>query len=1077
MEGHAIKIIAINVNSIFSNQRRDVLADFLIQHDPDILLLSETKLQPKCRLSFNKFNFVRNDRASTAARSNGGTGILIKSHFKFQHINIPSINKNAYFETTIIKIELLSQKQLFVISVYGTTNDSPQFLEEYQHLFNTLDLMNVNNLYILAGDFNAKHRSWMNTVNNSRGNTINNWMEDNGMQYRGQLYYTSLPTFDRGSSFLDIAIADARINFNITVYSEDSPNHDEYGLLLLPYDGDHDAIQMTVQMEDDDAFVTRQHVGRLQYKTTDWDKFTNKLFFNINRLRSTRRSPIIPTDRNIQNAEIDRYEELLQSTINETIEQTVKRTKQATSSDKFTNWRIKKLKKRKNEVLQAIFNAKKFPHLTSQDQHLRLKSDLKHLQILIKENFRKSVNGYWQSILENLSPQKSTEMLPIINRICRPKQQQGILPLVIPPDDTHIIEELDLTPDQIETSLAGDVSVLDPQSMLRVLGYKFAAINIQNRNLGSIEHNQQIREEMENFVGHSELQPLAHFNPDYPANDPTDVRFTTADEVHQLCRTTNSKTSSGIDKIPNIVIKHIPKFLAREYAVLFNHCINNGYFPTSWKTGRVFPILKKNKNPADSSSYRPITLLPNISKVFEKVIHRQMTQYAEDHHILPNGQFGFRRGHSTVHAVTKLLSDTCWHKNDLQGVGACLIDTEKAFDTVWLDGLIVKLIRNQFPVHIIQVLKNMLFDKKFCISSGEISTNAEFNILDGLQQGTVLAPLLFSIYTKDLLEDAAFQQPGKGIIAYADDLIVYSSGNRVSKIEADVQQLVNTVSSYFTKWKQRINPAKCETILFRAPLRQGPPDFVRKWKQFNINVENHQIQPSTSVTYLGVHLLNNGIFNQHCRNQLVKARRAFFSLRNVFFSKFIATRVKIICYMTMLRPIITYACPAWYNIDPSIMEEIRRFERKCLRCCLTIGSRSASSDFKKYHSNQVIYNTTDIPRIDNHIIQLTRNYNARLPSIPNPMVAFSTSNISEIYIQHCMRTGFIPPEAFLHLDARGYIQDSNGIPLIYHIIRDHPKASIQYAVTENAPTTYETSIPPCDVPKSDIPPDHYWWLH
>lgn len=1077
MAGHKLKIIAINVNSIFSNQRRDVLADFLIEHEPDILLLSETKLQPKCRLSFNKYSFVRNDRASNALRPNGGTGILIKTHFEFQHVKIPALNNHSFFETTIIKVKLASQKSLFVISVYGCTSDSPQFLDEFQNLFNSLDLINVNHLYILAGDFNAKHRSWLNPVNNSRGITIHRWIEDYGMLNRSQLYHTSLPTYERGSSFLDIAIADARINFQITVFSTESPNHDEFGLLLQQYDGDHGAIQMTVQLDEEDAFVMCQHVGRLQYKSVDWEKFSTNLYFNINRLRPTPRSKIIPSDRNIGNEEIDHYEKLLQTSLNETIDRTVKRSKQTTSSDKYTNWRIKLLKKRKNQILQALFEAKKHPHLTTQDQILRLKFDLQHLQILIKESFRKSVDSYWQSVLANLSPQKSSEMLPTINRICRPKNVQEIHPLVLPPVDRHIIDELEITQDQIEISPTGEVIVLDQMSMLRVIGKKFAAINIQNRNLGSPEHDRQIREELNNFIGHTELQPLAHFSPEYPAEDPTDVRFTTTEEVHRLCRNTNSKTSTGIDKIPNIVIKHIPKFLTREYAVLFNQCINNGYFPTSWKTGRVFPILKKNKNPAQPLSYRPITLLPNISKVFEKVIHRQMTEHAEEHQLLPNGQFGFRRGHSTVHAVTKLLSDICWQKNDRQGVGACLIDTEKAFDTVWLDGLIVKMIRIQFPAHIIQVLKIMLYEKKFCISSGEINTNAEFNILDGLQQGTVLAPLLFAVYTKDLLEDMVFQQPGKGIIAYADDLIVYSSGKRVRTISEDVQQLVHTVSNYFTKWKQRINPSKCETILFRAPLRHGPADFVRRWKHFQINVQNQPIQPSTSVTYLGVHLLNSGIFNQHCRNQLAKARRAFFSLRKIFFSRFIATKVKVICYMSMLRPIITYACPAWYNIDPFVMEEIRRFERRCLRCCLTIGSRSAESDFKKFHSNQVVYDAIDIPRIDNHIIHLTRNHIARLMSIPNPMVAFSTSSISNVYIQQCMQTGFIPPEAFLYLDANGYIQGRNGIPIIYHIIREHPKASIQYQVTENAPTAYETSIPPCDVPKTDIYPPQYWWLH
>lgn len=199
------------------------------------------------------------------------------------------------------------------------------------------------------------------------------------------------------------------------------------------------------------------------------------------------------------------------------------------------------------------------------------------------------------------------------------------------------------------------------------------------------------------------MQPLVQFSEENTASNFDDYRFTSPDEVLQLCKSTNSKTSTGIDKIPNIVIKHIPKCLAKEYAVLFNHCINNGYFPNAWKIGRVFPIIKKNKNPSQSTSYRPITLLPNISKVFEKIIHKQMTNHVEENEIFPNNQFGFRRGHSTVHAINKLLSDICWKKNDIQGVGACLIDTKKAFDTVWIVGLISKIIQYQFPSHIVEL--------------------------------------------------------------------------------------------------------------------------------------------------------------------------------------------------------------------------------------------------------------------------------------------------------------------------------------------------------------------------------------
>lgn len=974
-----------------------------------------------------------------------------------------------------------------MISMYGRTTDSSQFNTDFADLFRMLHLDNVNNMYVMAGDLNAKHRSWRNPVNNARGNAVYSWLMDHGMQFRSRLHHTSLPTFDRGQSYLDIAIADARIQFANTVPAAANNNHDEHGLLLLPYDGDHGAIQMIITLEDDNnGFVLNRHVGRLQYEKVDWSVFNMHMFHNLNQRRTGRGVDLVPSDRNLSNDEIDVYVDALQETVTETIGRHVKRSRQKTGSDKFVTWRIKLLKQRKNQILQLIFDAKRRPpHQTRPVELRRLKTELAHLQKMIKDSFRQSVSSYWQTVFSQISPQNAKAMLPTINRIFRPKPRDDLQALILPAATAAtVIGELNLTPAQFITSTTtGDTTVLDTRAMLRVLGYHFAAVNVQNQHLGTAAFDQEIAAERARFVGNSAEHPLERFTPEQPANRPTiDKRFTTMHEVTSLCKATNNKKSTGVDHIPNIVIKHMPRFLAREYGTLFNHCLNNGYFPAAWKTGRVFPLLKKGKDPANPSSYRPITLLPNISKILERIIQRQLSDHAEVYDIMPDAQFGFRRGHSTVHAVSKLLSDICWHKNNRHGVGACLIDTEKAFDTVWLDGLLVKLARYEFPAHVTQILGSMLYGKRFAVSVGTTSTTAEFHIADGLQQGTVLAPLLFAIYTAELLNDAVFAQPGNNIIAYADDVIVYSSGARAGAITERVQQLVDTVSRYCSRWKQRMNADKCEAILFRAPLRRGPADFQQHWKRFGVAVDGHRLETSLAVTYLGVRMVNTGVFNEHCRRQQAKARRAFFSLRGIFYSKFVDAKVKACCYKSLLRPILTYASPAWLaNVDLSVLEEYRRFERKCFRCCAAIGTRTTASDFKKYHSNEVIYATTDITRIDNHIIQLTRSHFARLGTVPNASVAFSATSASEEYTRTCMQSGFLPPEAFVYMDSAGYIQDADGIPVLYHIRRDHPRASIRYDAVQSCATVerdrviFETAIPPCDIPNAERLRELYWW--
>lgn len=171
-----------------------------------------------------------------------------------------------------------------------------------------------------------------------------------------------------------------------------------------------------------------------------------------------------------------------------------------------------------------------------------------------------------------------------------------------------------------------------------------------------------------------------------------------------------------------------------------------------------------------------------------------------------------------------------------------------------------------------------------------------------------------------------------------------------------------------------INISKCETILFRPPVGKCDNDIKKNWKDFgikskdNVNIPNKQV-----VKYLGIHLDKFLYFNKHIDLQLIKARKAFFLYKYKFFPNHIETRVKILLYQSLIRPILTYGCQIWFNISPSYMEKLRVFERKCLRACTSLY-RSPNSQFTKYVSNRKLYNTAKVSRIDNFIIHLIRNH-------------------------------------------------------------------------------------------------------
>ena len=132
---------------------------------------------------------------------------------------------------------------------------------------------------------------------------------------------------------------------------------------------------------------------------------------------------------------------------------------------------------------------------------------------------------------------------------------------------------------------------------------------------------------------------------------------------------------------------------------LFNHILRLQHFPNSWKNAKVVPILKPNKPPSEPSSYRPISLLSTLSKLFERVLTARLTSFVNQHHLLPNVQFGFRKKHSTVAQLARITDFITNGFNLHKHTVMILLDIEKAYDTVWIHGLLFKFITLKFPTH------------------------------------------------------------------------------------------------------------------------------------------------------------------------------------------------------------------------------------------------------------------------------------------------------------------------------------------------------------------------------------------
>lgn len=359
-------------------------------------------------------------------------------------------------------------------------------------------------------------------------------------------------------------------------------------------------------------------------------------------------------------------------------------------------------------------------------------------------------------------------------------------------------------------------------------------------------------------------------------------------------------------------------------------------FPSSWKSAKVIPIRKPGKDPSSPKSYRPISLLSGLSKLFEKAIHHRLLESAENLNILLEEQFGFRRGRSTVHQLTRVTNVLRRNKFVSKTSAMALLDVEKAFDNVWHDGLVYKLQRYNLPSYLVKIINNYLSARTFRVSISGASSNAH-NIVAGVPQGSILGPLLFNLFTSDMPEP-----PEGGILSlFADDTSIVYNGRVIRALVAKLQRGLDALTEYLTSWKICINAAKTQVIIFphsKSPKLVPPGDC-------KIILNGTTVEWANEAGYLGLTLDSKLIFRQQVDKTVTKCnvllkllyplinRRSSLSLKN-----------KLAVYKQIILPVIEYGMPVWESCAKTHHLKLQRVQNKFLRMILNTPPRTRTSE-------------------------------------------------------------------------------------------------------------------------------------
>ena len=248
--------------------------------------------------------------------------------------------------------------------------------------------------------------------------------------------------------------------------------------------------------------------------------------------------------------------------------------------------------------------------------------------------------------------------------------------------------------------------------------------------------------------------------------------------------------SFGNDTISSYFLKLALPVMETSFAIMFNTSIETSQFPNLWKLARITPIFKGGDR-SDKSNYRPISILPVISRLFEKLIADQLYQYMNENDMFSSNQSGFRRLHSTLTCLLKNTDD--WYSGLDLGklVGLVFIDLKKAFDTVNHDILCHKLSYYGIQQRELLWFQSYLSNREqFCRVNRIDSEINSINI--GIPQGSCLGPLLFIIYINDLPQAVL----DSNVSMYADDTSLCYQSLDINKLN----EVINNDLEKLQKW-------------------------------------------------------------------------------------------------------------------------------------------------------------------------------------------------------------------------------------------------------------------------------------
>jgi len=468
-------------------------------------------------------------------------------------------------------------------------------------------------------------------------------------------------------------------------------------------------------------------------------------------------------------------------------------------------------------------------------------------------------------------------------------------------------------------------------------------------------------------------------------------------EVKNAFNCLKNNKCAGIDKISVNVVKAVYDIIEPSLFHIFNISLKSGIVPEKLKIAKIIPIFK-NGDDTNMSNYRPISVLSCFSKLLERIMYDRLNNYLTENNILYNKQFGFKKNHSTDHAVVDLINYISnGFNNDCYTLGV-FIDLSKAFDTVNHDILIKKLEMYGVLNNNLQWFKSYLSNRKQYIIYTANETENHI-ITCGVPQGSILGPLLFLLYINDLYLASKILN----VILFADDSNLFYSNSNIKDLFRIFNEELSKVNEWIASNKLSLNVDKTKFMLFHKPSKGDNLSL----KLPDLFMNKKVIKREATVNFLGVIIDENISWKFHIKSIENKISKNISMLYKI--KPFLNMESLKIIYFSFIHSYLSYCNIAWGSTNYGKLKKIYSKQKHACRIIFGVNRTvNGESLLKKL-------NVLNVYKLNIYQVMLF-TFKSKHALSPNIFHSYFTK-ISHKYPTKFSSDNFVIPRSYLKLSS------------------------------------------------------------